>query len=187
MNLQCYSLYQALKAILDRGHKLPSPDGILVNGRGPNQTYFTFQPGNFLSHGYSLWHVSDLETWKDQNVMNHGHCISYRRKNLQAQNIKCWAPAFSQFSHSRPQDEASWSGGHSHSSDYVFVTGCPCRTILFGAGHRWSDSSGLLHCCLYSFHHQDPYHHCHTSLQQLRQTSVRSNPWWTNHRNRLVS
>ncbi|KAJ6708082.1 MULTI-COPPER OXIDASE [Salix viminalis] len=37
--------HTALKAILDRGHKLPSPDGILVNGRGPNQTYFTFQPG----------------------------------------------------------------------------------------------------------------------------------------------
>ncbi|KAL9354152.1 hypothetical protein Peur_052122 [Populus x canadensis] len=37
--------HTALKAILDRGHKLPLPDGILVNGRGPNQTYFTFQPG----------------------------------------------------------------------------------------------------------------------------------------------
>jgi hypothetical protein len=61
MNLQCYSLFQALKAILDRGHKLPLPDGILVNGRGPNQTYFTFQPGNFLNHGDSLWRVSDLK------------------------------------------------------------------------------------------------------------------------------
>ncbi|XP_011046313.1 PREDICTED: L-ascorbate oxidase homolog [Populus euphratica] len=37
--------HKVLKAILDRGHKLPFPDGILVNGRGPNQTYFTFQPG----------------------------------------------------------------------------------------------------------------------------------------------
>uniref|UniRef100_A0A6N2M0M4 Plastocyanin-like domain-containing protein n=1 Tax=Salix viminalis TaxID=40686 RepID=A0A6N2M0M4_SALVM len=79
--------HTALKAILDRGHKLPSPDGILVNGRGPNQTYFTFQPGNFLSHGYSLWHVSDLETWKDQNekltgseyqMLGYQHSLNFR-------------------------------------------------------------------------------------------------------------
>lgn len=34
-----------LKAILDRGHRLPFPDGILVNGRGPNAAYFTVEPG----------------------------------------------------------------------------------------------------------------------------------------------
>nr|TKR90978.1 hypothetical protein D5086_0000227840 [Populus alba] len=38
-------IFTALKAILDRGHKLPLQMAILVNGRGPNQTYFTFQPG----------------------------------------------------------------------------------------------------------------------------------------------
>ncbi|KAF2301924.1 hypothetical protein GH714_030438 [Hevea brasiliensis] len=34
-----------LKAILDRGHRLPFPDGILINGRGPNATTFTLEPG----------------------------------------------------------------------------------------------------------------------------------------------
>ncbi|KAI3460443.1 hypothetical protein Pfo_017106 [Paulownia fortunei] len=34
-----------LKAILDRGNKLPFPDGILINGRGPNVTSFTIQQG----------------------------------------------------------------------------------------------------------------------------------------------
>ncbi|KAL6522097.1 hypothetical protein OROMI_031974 [Orobanche minor] len=34
-----------LKAILDGGNKLPFPDGILINGRGPNATSFTIQQG----------------------------------------------------------------------------------------------------------------------------------------------
>ncbi|KAL7587227.1 hypothetical protein Lser_V15G36688 [Lactuca serriola] len=39
------SNHTALKAILDRGHKLRNPDGILINGRGPNVTSFTVQKG----------------------------------------------------------------------------------------------------------------------------------------------
>ncbi|KAL6504799.1 hypothetical protein OROHE_023557 [Orobanche hederae] len=38
-----------LKAILDGGNKLPFPDGILINGRGPNATSFTIQQGNSLN------------------------------------------------------------------------------------------------------------------------------------------
>lgn len=34
-----------LKKILDRGHKLPFPDGVLINGRGPNGASFTVEPG----------------------------------------------------------------------------------------------------------------------------------------------
>ncbi|XP_051149809.1 L-ascorbate oxidase homolog [Andrographis paniculata] len=35
-----------LKAILDGGNELPFPDGILINGRGPNITSYTVQQGN---------------------------------------------------------------------------------------------------------------------------------------------
>ncbi|KAI6700993.1 hypothetical protein NL676_015317 [Syzygium grande] len=34
-----------LKAILDRGHRLYFPDGILINGRGPNGSSFTVEQG----------------------------------------------------------------------------------------------------------------------------------------------
>ncbi|CAN4095476.1 unnamed protein product [Withania somnifera] len=34
-----------LRAILDSGHKLPFPDGILINGRGPNGASFTVDQG----------------------------------------------------------------------------------------------------------------------------------------------
>ncbi|XP_052189075.1 L-ascorbate oxidase homolog [Diospyros lotus] len=34
-----------LKAILDGGKKLPFPDGVLINGRGPNGTSFTVEQG----------------------------------------------------------------------------------------------------------------------------------------------
>ncbi|GLT96856.1 hypothetical protein SLE2022_144510 [Rubroshorea leprosula] len=37
--------HKVLKAVLDRGHKLPFPDGILINGRGSNGTYFTVEQG----------------------------------------------------------------------------------------------------------------------------------------------
>ncbi|KAK8591995.1 hypothetical protein V6N13_062588 [Hibiscus sabdariffa] len=36
---------QILKAVLDGGHKLPSPDGILINGRGPGGASFTVEQG----------------------------------------------------------------------------------------------------------------------------------------------
>ncbi|KAF8405489.1 hypothetical protein HHK36_010396 [Tetracentron sinense] len=37
--------HRELKAILDRGKKLRFPDGILINGRGPNGASFTVEPG----------------------------------------------------------------------------------------------------------------------------------------------
>ncbi|GMN38251.1 hypothetical protein TIFTF001_007495 [Ficus carica] len=37
--------HQKLKSILDGGHRLPNPDGVLINGRGPNGTSFTFESG----------------------------------------------------------------------------------------------------------------------------------------------
>ncbi|KAF7126710.1 hypothetical protein RHSIM_Rhsim11G0195300 [Rhododendron simsii] len=37
--------HKMLKAILDRGKRLPFPDGILINGRGPSGASFTVEPG----------------------------------------------------------------------------------------------------------------------------------------------
>ncbi|XWS67676.1 hypothetical protein CRYUN_Cryun04dG0026500 [Craigia yunnanensis] len=37
--------HRQLKAKLDGGHKLPFPDGILINGHGPNGAYFTVEQG----------------------------------------------------------------------------------------------------------------------------------------------
>lgn len=37
---------QTLKTILDRGHRLPFPNGIVINGRGPSATTFTVEKGN---------------------------------------------------------------------------------------------------------------------------------------------
>ncbi|XP_068639248.1 L-ascorbate oxidase homolog [Aristolochia californica] len=37
--------HTSLRAKLDRGKKLPFPDGILINGRGPNGAYFTVEQG----------------------------------------------------------------------------------------------------------------------------------------------
>jgi len=36
---------QTLKARLDRGKKLPFPDGILINGRGPNGVSLNVEQG----------------------------------------------------------------------------------------------------------------------------------------------
>ncbi|KAK6115681.1 hypothetical protein DH2020_007950 [Rehmannia glutinosa] len=43
-----------LKAILDRGNKLPFPDGILINGRGPNVTSFTLQQADQQPQDYYI-------------------------------------------------------------------------------------------------------------------------------------
>lgn len=40
-----FAFVQTLKAHLDGGKKLPFPDGILINGRGPNQFSLTFEQG----------------------------------------------------------------------------------------------------------------------------------------------
>ncbi|TYH88790.1 hypothetical protein ES332_D01G212400v1 [Gossypium tomentosum] len=37
--------HKKLQAKLDRGHKLPFPDGILINGHGPNGAFFTVEQG----------------------------------------------------------------------------------------------------------------------------------------------
>ncbi|GAV56752.1 Cu-oxidase domain-containing protein/Cu-oxidase_2 domain-containing protein/Cu-oxidase_3 domain-containing protein, partial [Cephalotus follicularis] len=37
--------HRELRASLDNGSSLPPPDGILINGRGPHQTIFDFEPG----------------------------------------------------------------------------------------------------------------------------------------------
>ncbi|XP_057500662.1 L-ascorbate oxidase homolog [Actinidia eriantha] len=37
--------HNTLKAVLDGGHRLALPDGILINGRGPNGASFTVEPG----------------------------------------------------------------------------------------------------------------------------------------------
>jgi len=36
---------QTLKAHLDKGKKLPIPDGVLINGRGPNGLTFNVEQG----------------------------------------------------------------------------------------------------------------------------------------------
>lgn len=38
-------LVQDMRARLDSGDLLHLPDGILINGLGPNQTTFDFEPG----------------------------------------------------------------------------------------------------------------------------------------------
>ena len=40
---------QQLKGILDGGRKLPFPDGILINGRGPTGYYLTVEQGNEIT------------------------------------------------------------------------------------------------------------------------------------------
>lgn len=40
-------LPQDMRALLDAGSSLPFPDGILINGLGPNQATFNFEPGKF--------------------------------------------------------------------------------------------------------------------------------------------
>ena len=63
--LVCFD--QTLKTILDRGHKLPFPNGIVINGRGPNATTFTVEKGN-LRFGFSTdfrleWNNLKLIFW----------------------------------------------------------------------------------------------------------------------------
>jgi len=43
-----------LRASLDVGNGLPMPDGILINGLGPNEATFDFQPG-YISLTIPFW------------------------------------------------------------------------------------------------------------------------------------
>jgi hypothetical protein len=45
---------QNLTAILDRGKKLPFPDGILINGRGPGGAYFNVEQGTISFQIYQI-------------------------------------------------------------------------------------------------------------------------------------
>lgn len=56
----CYD--QTLKTILDRGHRLPLPNGIVINGRGPNATTFTVEKGN-LRFGFWTDFLRILLDW----------------------------------------------------------------------------------------------------------------------------
>lgn len=52
-----FTLLQALRYILDSGHNLPFPDGLLINGRGANGYTFTVDQGkytNFTSSSVGL-------------------------------------------------------------------------------------------------------------------------------------
>jgi len=40
---------QTLRAHLDNGKKLPFPDGILINGRGPNGASFNVEQGTLIN------------------------------------------------------------------------------------------------------------------------------------------
>lgn len=44
--LTVFWIWQDLKAVLDSGHDLPFPDGILINGRGSNGYTFNVEQGN---------------------------------------------------------------------------------------------------------------------------------------------
>ncbi|KAK1273019.1 hypothetical protein QJS04_geneDACA009702 [Acorus gramineus] len=57
-----------LKARLDRGKKLPFPDGILINGRGPNGTSFTVDQGKT----YRL-RISNVGLQNSLNIRIQGH------------------------------------------------------------------------------------------------------------------
>ncbi|KAK6939268.1 Multicopper oxidase, N-terminal [Dillenia turbinata] len=57
-----------LKAILDRGKKLPFPDGILINGRGPNGVSFTVEQGKT----YRL-RISNIGLQNSLNFRIQGH------------------------------------------------------------------------------------------------------------------
>lgn len=51
MAATCTLFPQKLKAILDNGRKLPFPDGVLINGRGPNGVSFNVEQG-ILSNSF---------------------------------------------------------------------------------------------------------------------------------------
>ncbi|PON33668.1 Copper-resistance protein [Parasponia andersonii] len=62
--------HQKLKFILEAGHRLPNPDGVLINGRG-NGTSFTFEPGKT----YRL-RISNVGTHNSLNFRIQGHKIT---------------------------------------------------------------------------------------------------------------
>lgn len=51
-----FGILQTLQTILDRGHRLPLPNAVLINGRGGNDTSFTVEQGQFLDDTYNYHH-----------------------------------------------------------------------------------------------------------------------------------
>ncbi|CAA7391507.1 unnamed protein product [Spirodela intermedia] len=62
------SNHTALKTILDRGKKLRFPDGILINGRGPNGASFTVDQGKTYR-----FRISNVGLQSSLNVRFNGH------------------------------------------------------------------------------------------------------------------
>ncbi|GMI73361.1 SKU5 similar 5 [Hibiscus trionum] len=62
--------HRQLKAILDGGHKLPSPNGILINGHGPNGTYFTVEQGKTYR-----FRISNVGLQNSLNFRIQGHLM----------------------------------------------------------------------------------------------------------------
>ncbi|XP_050149672.1 L-ascorbate oxidase homolog [Malus sylvestris] len=62
--------HKVLKAILDRGHRLPFPDGVLINGRGASGTTFTFEQGKT----YRL-RISNVGLQNSLNFRIQGHTL----------------------------------------------------------------------------------------------------------------
>ncbi|KAK9164482.1 hypothetical protein Syun_005384 [Stephania yunnanensis] len=61
--------YQDMRSLLDRGLPLPpQPDGILINGAGPHQTTFYFQPG--ATYRFRISNVG-LKTTLNFRIQNH--------------------------------------------------------------------------------------------------------------------
>ncbi|CAK9184598.1 unnamed protein product, partial [Ilex paraguariensis] len=63
-------LLQDLKSILDSGHDLPSPDGLLINGRGSNGYKFTVDQGKTYR-----FRISNVGLTTSINFRIHGHKI----------------------------------------------------------------------------------------------------------------
>lgn len=95
-------LLQDLKTHLDNGKKLPSPDGILINGRGSGAA-FNVEQGK-VSSNLNLVFANCHYFFALLPSFMHSTCIIHvlYRKNLQAQNIKCWIAKLTQFPHSKP-------------------------------------------------------------------------------------
>ncbi|KAJ9165963.1 hypothetical protein P3X46_020773 [Hevea brasiliensis] len=62
--------YQDLRTSLDNGKSLPSPDGILINGLGPNQAVLDFEPG----FTYRL-RISNVGLKASLNFRIYGHIL----------------------------------------------------------------------------------------------------------------
>ncbi|KAF6176715.1 hypothetical protein GIB67_017548 [Kingdonia uniflora] len=80
---------RVLKAILDSGHNLPFPDGLLINGQGWNGNTFTVNQGL----GYQMW-ASDIYKLQDSrtyNEVDRGRRVSYTSEHVHFPGHPSWA------------------------------------------------------------------------------------------------